>query len=145
MAGLLGRVSLELGATAYSQFTAIGPLFPLPSPCQPGYDAEMDEHRDKPGILFWSVVVATALAVYGGAYWALLDPDPQWDKTETVYLSGPDGGGKYIEVPAAGARLVPHYRLVGNVGEAIFSPAHWVDGKIRQTKWAARSTDEPLP
>ena len=26
MAGLLGRVSLELAATAYSQFIAIGPL-----------------------------------------------------------------------------------------------------------------------
>jgi hypothetical protein len=106
----------------------------------------MDERRDKPGILFWSVVaVLPLLAVYGGAYWLLLDLDPQWDKTETVYLSGPGGEGKYIDVPAEGARLVPHYRLVGRAGEAIFAPAHWVDGKLRRMKWAALPTDEPLP
>jgi hypothetical protein len=91
------------------------------------------------------VAVLPLLAVYGGAYWLLLDLDPQWDKTETVYLSGPGGEGKYIDVPAEGARLVPHYRLVGRAGEAIFAPAHWVDGKLRRTKWAAVPTDEPRP
>src|SRR5262245_57265912 len=103
----------------------------------------MDEHRDKPGILFWSILTALALAVYGGAYWALLDPNPQWDKTKTVNLSGPGGEERYIDVPAEGARLVPHYRLVGTVGETIFAPAHWVDNKLRRTKWAPRPTNEP--
>jgi hypothetical protein len=105
----------------------------------------MREQRDNPGIVVWSVVAAVTLAVYGGAYWALLDANPQWDRTEMAYLSGPDGGGKYIVVPADGARLVPHYRLVGTVGEAIFAPAHWVDAKLRQTMWAAPPTDEPRP
>ena len=106
----------------------------------------MVERRDKPGILFWSMVAALPLlAIYGVAYWALLDPDPHWNKTATVYLSGLGGEGKYIDIPAEGAKLVPHYRLAGRVGEAIFAPAHWVDCKIRRTNWAARPTDEPRP
>src|SRR5262245_26414822 len=105
----------------------------------------MDGQRDKPGVLFYSTVTALALAVYGGAYWALLDADPQWDRTETVFLPGPGGEGRYIDVPAEGSRLVPRYHLVGRAGEVIFAPAHWVDGKLRRTTWAPRATDEPLP
>jgi hypothetical protein len=105
----------------------------------------MDEHRGKPGILFWSMMTAIALAIYGGAYWVLLDPNPQWDKTDTVYLSGPAGEGRYIVVPAEGARPVPNYRLIGTVGGVIFAPAHWVDNNLRRTKWAVRPTDEPVP
>jgi hypothetical protein len=106
---------------------------------------QMDERRDKPGLLLWSMAAVPLLAVYGVTYWALLDPDPQWDKTETVYLSGPGGEGRYIDVPAEGARLVPQYRLVGRAGEAIFAPAHWVDCKLRRTRWAAPAADEPRP
>ena len=105
----------------------------------------MDEQRNKPGILFWSMMTVITLAVYGGAYWALLDPNPQWDKTDMVYLSGPGGARGYIVVPAEGARRVPNYRLIGKVGEAIFAPAHWVDNKLRRTMWAVRPTDEPIP
>jgi hypothetical protein len=67
----------------------------------------MSEQRHKPGGLFWILLTVIAVAVYGGAYGALLDPNPQWDKTETVYLSGPAGEGRYIVVPAEGARPVP--------------------------------------
>lgn len=95
----------------------------------------MSDERGKPGWAFWSTVAVTLLAVYGGAYWALLD-SPQWSETVTVYLSGPGGEGNYIDVPAEGARLVPRYRLVGAAGNAIFGPAHWVDRKLRQY-WAA--------
>jgi hypothetical protein len=105
----------------------------------------MDDRRDRPGIVFWSIMTAVGLAVYGGFYWALLDANPKWDKTDTVYLSGPEGEGGYIVVPAEGARPVPNYRLVGTIGEAIFAPAHWVDNKIRRMKWAARPTGEPVP
>ena len=105
----------------------------------------MDKQRDKPGILFWSMMIALALTGYGIAYWALLDPTPQWDRTEMVNYSGPMGEAKYIVVPAEGARPMPSYRLVGTFGAAIFAPAHWVDSKLRQTKWAMRPTGEPLP
>ena len=79
------------------------------------------------------------LAVYGGAYWALLDPDPQWDKTETVLPLGTRwmaGSTSRHRPQAPGSFRITVW--LGNVGEAIFSPAHWVDGKIRQTKWAVR-------
>jgi hypothetical protein len=96
-------------------------------------------------MLFWSILTGMALGVYGWAYVALLDPNPHWDKTETVYLSGPAGEGRYIEVPAEGARPVPKYLQFGKAGEAIFAPAHWVDRQLRQTQWAVRPTGEPLP
>src|SRR5262245_52355795 len=105
----------------------------------------MDRQRDKPGVPFCSMVTALALAVYGGAYWALLDPHSEWDRTETVFLPGPGGEGRYIDVPAEGARLVPRYHLVGRAGEVIFAPAHWVDGKLRRTRWAGGAAGGPLP
>jgi hypothetical protein len=105
----------------------------------------MREQRDNPGIAFWSAVAGVALAVYGGAYWALLDPTPQWDRTEMVFLPGPNGEGRSVVVPADRARPVPNYRLVGAVGEALFAPAHWVDTRLRQSTWAAPATGEPRP
>jgi len=107
--------------------------------------ADMSQQRNKPGVIVWVVLTAIAMAVYGGAYWALLDPNPQWDKTETVYLSGPGGEGGYIDVPAEGARPVPNYHFVGRIGKSIFSPAHWVDSQLRRMKWAARPIGEPVP
>src|SRR6516165_6726791 len=102
-------------------------------PVSPGCYLMID--RTKPGVAFWASVVVVCLALlagYGGAYWALLDPDPHWDRTVTEFLPGPGGEGRYILVPAEGARLVPQYRFVGRVGEVIFAPARWVDTKLRR-------------
>jgi hypothetical protein len=93
----------------------------------------------------WSLITVVALAVYAGAYVALLDPTPQWDKTETVNYAGPMGEARYIVVPAEGARPVPNYRVIGTAGNVIFAPAHWVDSKLRSLKWAAPPTGEPVP
>ena len=89
----------------------------------------------------WMLAAGISTAMYGGAYPALLDPNPQWDKTETVYLSGPHGEGRYIIVPAEGARPVPNYRFGGVVVKVVFTPAHWLDRFARRMKWAARPTD----
>ena len=93
----------------------------------------------------WMLAAGISTAMYGGAYPALLDPNPQWDKTETVYLSGPHGEGRYIIVPAEGARPVPNYRFGGVVVKVVFTPAHWLDRFARRMKWAARPTDQPIP
>jgi hypothetical protein len=93
----------------------------------------------------WTLATVVSTAIYGGGYSALLDSNPQWDKTETVYLPGPFGEGRYIVVPAEGARPIPTYRFGGAVAKTIFSPAHWLDKNTRRMMWAARPTDQPIP
>jgi hypothetical protein len=93
----------------------------------------------------WSAAIVIALAVYGSAYFALLDPTPRWDKTETVNYAGPMGEANYIIVPAKDAVPLPNYRLIGTAGDVIFAPAHWVDREIRRMKRAAHPTDQPVP
>jgi hypothetical protein len=93
----------------------------------------------------WALAAAISTAIYGGGYSALLDPNPQWDKTETVFLPGPGGEGRYIVVPAEGARPVPNYCFGGAVAKIIFAPAHWLDKNTRRMTWAARPTDQPIP
>jgi hypothetical protein len=75
-------------------------------------------------------VAVTAIAIYVGAYCALLEP-----------ISVVDVGnlGMVIE----GSRE-PHYRTINNVCRFVFAPIEWIDYRLRPNYWSY-ADDWPSP
>jgi hypothetical protein len=85
--------------------------------------------RKKPGVAFWATVALAGLVglgVYAATYAWMVQPD------EIVFLNG------------GGLHIVPDYtgEAFGNPGdrdqhfwEKVFSPAHWIDKRIRPKTW----------
>jgi hypothetical protein len=83
-------------------------------------------NRKKPGVAFWTtvvvVVVLIAVAVYLTAYWWFVEPVP---------------GGGIVHLNSSLQPVVAWYPRLGDSmdWEAVFTPANWLDRRLRPKLW----------